>query len=97
VRRKAQVRSRLAEEAPCCMAMLESAMTPEAKIERFMQLDKLRAALEDLPALSNKIFLFRHLADLSHAEIAARLGVSIRTVERHLAKAMSRIRLRCAR
>lgn len=96
-RRRARVRGRIGEEAPCLVDLAESMTNPDMKIERFMELNKLRASLEELPALSNKVFLFKHVGDLTHAEIASRLGVSIRTVERHLAKAMSHLRLRCGR
>jgi Sigma-70, region 4 len=37
-------------------------------------------------------FLLNRIEDLSHAEIAARLGVSVRTIDRHMARAVGHLR-----
>lgn len=51
-------------------------------------LEALLASLQQLPETTQQVFLLYHFDNLSHAEIAARLAVSTRTVERHIVRAM---------
>lgn len=54
---------------------------------------KLRAlseAIDALPPQCRKVFLMQRMDGLSYKEIASRLGISARTVEKHLEKALSR-------
>ena len=50
-----------------------------------------RASVEALPKLTREIFLLHRLDGLAYKEIAAQLGISIRTVEWHVAEAIVRI------
>lgn len=54
----------------------------------------LRDAIEDLPPRCRQVFLLHKFMDLSHAEIAARLGISKNMVEKHVMKAMDHCRRR---
>lgn len=52
-----------------------------------MELRRLRASLCELPQLCREAYLLNRIEELSHAEIAERLGVSARTVDRYMARA----------
>ncbi|MBI1682318.1 RNA polymerase sigma factor [Caulobacter hibisci] len=51
-------------------------------------LARLRAALKSLPPRARTIVILRRFEDMTHAEIAARLRISVSAVEKHLARAM---------
>ena len=58
--------------------------------ERMLVLESIQridAALADLPAMTKKIFLLSQIDDLPYAEIAGQLDVSEITVKRHMRKA----------
>ena len=57
-----------------------------------MELRRLQASLSKLPPLCRDAFLLNRIEELSHAEIAARLGVSVRTIDRHIARAWEHLR-----
>jgi len=50
-------------------------------------IDHLAAALRELPERTRAVFVFYHLENLPHAEIAVRLGIAVRTVEKHVFRA----------
>jgi len=52
------------------------------------ELARLEAALLTLPRFTREVFLAHRLDDLSYAEIASRTGISVRRVERELARAL---------
>lgn len=52
------------------------------------QCERLIIAIETLPKKTRNVFLLRKMDDLSYAEIAAQLGISEKTVQRHLVSAM---------
>jgi RNA polymerase sigma-70 factor (ECF subfamily) len=61
---------------------------PEAQAEITNRLDRLTAALEQLPPDCREAFLLNRVDGLSHAEIAAHLGVSTKTVQRYIERAL---------
>jgi RNA polymerase sigma factor (sigma-70 family) len=63
---------------------------PESQVESQSELNCVAAALEQLPAQCREAFLLNRLEGLTHAEIAERLGVSTRTVQRHIERALRR-------
>lgn len=88
--RRDRIRSRYVQEAARA-DQAEQANSGDT-IATLMEFQKLRAALERLPPLYREILLLKRLEHLTSAEIAARVGVSVRTVERHLARANDEIR-----
>jgi RNA polymerase sigma-70 factor (ECF subfamily) len=64
---------------------------PERRVAARQELEHLSHAIESLPSQCRRVFELRKLQDLSQKEVARELGISERTVEKHLAKALSRI------
>jgi RNA polymerase sigma factor (sigma-70 family) len=66
--------------------------SPEPSAERAItareDLRELRASLQTLPSACRKAFLMRRLEGLSHKEIAERLGISTKTVEKYMARSV---------
>jgi RNA polymerase sigma factor (sigma-70 family) len=63
---------------------------PESQVESESELNSVAAALEELPAQCREAFLLNRLDGLTHAEIAERLGISTKTVQRHMERALRR-------
>ena len=95
--RKIRTRSRFADEDMEFLGFPAAVTSPEKIIEGWMELRRFRLFLNELPPVCRMVFLLNRVADLTHAEIADRLSVSVRTVERRMAKAQKQLRLRLAR
>jgi RNA polymerase sigma-19 factor, ECF subfamily len=54
-------------------------------------------AMRDLPPRARRIFLLHRTKSLSYADIAARLGVTVKTVDTQLMRAMRSLRARLAK
>ena len=54
------------------------------------ELDALRQAIDGLPPQCRKVFLLRIVHEMSHAEIAEQMGLSVSTTTKHLAKALEK-------
>ena len=65
-----------------------SGVDPEAQADAAGRLERLSAALAELPPQCRQAFLMNRIDELTHAEIAARLGISTRTVRRHIERAL---------
>ena len=61
---------------------------PEGHADAVGQLERLSVALEKLPEQCRRAFLLNRLEGLTHAEIASQLGVSTKTVQRHIERAL---------
>jgi RNA polymerase sigma factor (sigma-70 family) len=61
---------------------------PEAQVEAADQLERLVAALDQLTPQCREALLLNRLEGLTHAQIAARLGISTKTVQRHIERAL---------
>ena len=57
-----------------------------------MELARLHASLAKLPPLCRDAFLLNRVEGLTHAEIAGRLGVSVRTIDRFMVRAWDHLR-----
>jgi RNA polymerase sigma-70 factor (sigma-E family) len=67
---------------------------PSAEQEYISQLDRpaLISALRTLPARQREALVLRYYGDLSEAQIAATMGISVGAVRSHTARAMSSLR-----
>jgi len=62
--------------------------SPEVRHEALECLERIARLLDGLKPAVREAFLLYQLGDLSHAQVAQTLGVSSRTVERHVASAL---------
>jgi RNA polymerase sigma factor (sigma-70 family) len=96
-KRKARVRSRYARDVALLQASNGDPCSTGSKIEHAIELGQLCRILDELPSPCRKAFILYWLNDLSHLETARRLGVTVRTIERHLSRARDHLRRRVAR
>lgn len=66
--------------------------TPEEIAIGDETLRALEVAVESLPAKARQAVVLRMTEDLSYIEVAQRMGISVKTVEKHLARAMADLR-----
>lgn len=64
---------------------------PERRATARQELERLRVLVADLPAQCRRAFELRKIEGLSQREVASQMGISERTVEKHLAKAIDRL------
>lgn len=72
----------------------DPAPAPDEHAERAAFASAVSRATRDMPARARDVFALRREHDLSNAEIAAALGVSTKTVESHMTRALSVLRER---
>src|SRR3569833_2190154 len=61
---------------------------PEAHADAVGQLERLSVALQRVPEQCREAFLLNRLEGLTHAQIAKQLGISTKTVQRHIERAL---------
>ena len=66
--------------------------TIEEEIEALDKLETYCVAIDKLPPQCRRVYLLRKVHGLRHKEIAEKLNISIRSVERHLQKGATRCR-----
>lgn len=84
-------------EQPTDFSVLEvrsDAPGPDRQWQAERDLEALEAAVTALPPKCRRVFLFSRIAGLSNAEVARRCGISVKMVEKHLAKAIIACRAR---
>jgi RNA polymerase sigma factor (sigma-70 family) len=91
--RRHNVRNRYVDNVDFSSEELQSSdsIDPEQIIAARQRLDKLAEAVNLLPPKCRGVFVMRKFEDLSHAEIAERLGISRNMVEKHLRNAMQKL------
>ena len=71
--------------------VLDDDGTPEERLVARDELRRLGEVVADMPPRAREVFVLRRIEGLSQRGVAERLGVSVSTVEKHLAKAMLRL------
>ncbi|PPK63753.1 RNA polymerase sigma-70 factor (ECF subfamily) [Methylobacter tundripaludum] len=91
--RRYKVRDHYVDNVDFLSEALQSSngIDPEQIIAGHQRLDTLAEAVNQLPPKCRIVFVLRKIEDLSHAEIAERLGISRNMVEKHLRNAMQKL------
>lgn len=87
--RRASTRAELSASDDDCQQAQSTVAGPEERAEQRSLLMGCLAALDRLPAPCRDAFLLHRIDGLPQAEIAAALGIPLRTVERHIARALA--------
>lgn len=66
--------------------------SPEEALDSREKLGLFAAAVANLPPQCRRVFVMKHVYGASHKEIAAKLGISISTVEKHVAHGLKTCR-----
>lgn len=73
-----------------CAAGQEAA-GPDATAELNQMRERYRLAIDGLPPRTKEVYLLHRVEELGYRQIAEQLSISIRTVEWHVAEAITRI------
>ncbi|MBS9478960.1 RNA polymerase sigma factor [Ancylobacter radicis] len=68
--------------------------TPEDVVDSRLQLERIHALVQELPLRTQQIFALNRVEGLSHAKVAACLGISESSVQKHLAMAIAHMTCR---
>jgi RNA polymerase sigma-70 factor (ECF subfamily) len=90
-RRRRSVRAKSADQLADASAT-ERPLRPDEALESDEIRRRLSVAFATLDERHRRAFVMSRLEDRSYAEIAAELGVSLRTVERYICEALTRLR-----
>jgi len=71
-----------------CLNVLVDEISPEQRVRARQELRRLAVAFDALPPKCRETVWLRRVDELSQNEVAKRLGISPRTVEKHLLKGM---------
>ena len=80
-----QVQERYAEQ-------LTTEMNIQQKIDSQRCLEIIRSVMESMPRVRRRVFSMSRYLELSNSEIADMLGISKRTVEKHISNALEQLR-----
>jgi RNA polymerase sigma-70 factor (ECF subfamily) len=67
---------------------------PDQAADAARQVQRFREILADLPPVCRSVFLLNRIDGLTHVEIAQRVGISKKSVERHILKALAKFHRR---
>jgi len=67
------------------LEVLIDELTPEKHVSAGQELARLARAYDRLPARCREVFWMRRVKDIPQKEVAARLGITEKAIERHLA------------
>lgn len=84
-RRIEQVQERYAER-------LTTEMNIQQRIDSRKSLEVIRTVIESMPRIRRRVFSMSRYLELSNSEIADMLGISKRTVEKHISNALEQLR-----
>lgn len=69
----------------------DGAPGPDQSLAGRQRLRQLAAALQELPALTQRIFVLVRVEDLSYQQVADTLAISTSSVQKHLARALAHV------
>jgi RNA polymerase sigma-70 factor (ECF subfamily) len=95
-RRQTVVRERWREQAVSVAQERRPVSSAASEMEAGELADALARAVEALPERCRLVFTMSREQDLSYAEIARVLGISVKTVETHMGRALKSLRARLA-
>jgi RNA polymerase sigma factor (sigma-70 family) len=78
------------------VAVADDTRNPEEALEWNQAVNLIKEGIKHLPPLTRKVFMLSRFRDKSYPEIAGLLGISTRTVERKVSKAMAALGERLA-
>jgi RNA polymerase sigma-70 factor (ECF subfamily) len=93
VRTTVHARAAASERSP---GMGQPPPSPEEVLRARELGDIVRCVLNDLPPRAREAFLLQRRKNLSYAQIAAEMGISTGTVEKHMSRAIAALRARLA-
>ncbi|MBI1215960.1 MAG: sigma-70 family RNA polymerase sigma factor [Alphaproteobacteria bacterium] len=70
---------------------LDPAADPERSLMGAQRLDRVMATIDAMPPRRREVFLLHRVDELTYHEIARRLGVSVKAVEKHMGLAMKQL------
>lgn len=79
-----------------CETVASPAEEPAAAVNAIQQLERLEVLIEELPPIRRQVFLLSRVEGKSYKAIAHELGISERTAENHVYKALKTLKERFA-
>jgi RNA polymerase sigma factor (sigma-70 family) len=95
--RRAKVRTLAVQEIGHDTQNRVEEISPERVLEGRQRVEQLRNALYELPERTRVIFLLHRFEEFKYSEIAARLGISTSSVEKHMMSAIRHLTTKVAR
>lgn len=92
--RKVKTRARYADDEALFLGFATARVCPESAAAHAIEMRRLRASLAELPPRCREAFVLSQIEGRTHAEIATRLGLSVRTIDRHIVRAFAHMRRR---
>lgn len=71
-----------------------SELDHEQRIDNEQELERVRAAILQLPARCREVYLLNRIEGMSYSQIARHCDISVKAVEKHIGKALSVLRLK---
>lgn len=68
--------------------LVDLAADPERSLIGAQRLQRVMAAIDSMPAKRREVFLMHRVEEMTYPQIARRIGISIKTVEKHMHLAM---------
>jgi RNA polymerase sigma-70 factor (ECF subfamily) len=84
----ARQRARRGEPSAVDVEEIPATENPHARLEARDMLRRIDAAILALPERTREIFMAHRFEDMTYPEIAARMGVCVKTVEKHISLAL---------
>lgn len=90
--RRADVQSARDHLPLTAVELISEAPSQEREVAGQQRLARLKAVILALPPKCQAVFIFSRIQGMSHADIAAKCGISVKAVEKHITKALAACR-----